>query len=51
MSQAMSQPNPTPWRFCASCWGICHWHNEVWVCDDCGVEWCPEQDPKRYGAP
>ena len=40
-----------PWRRCSSCWGICHWHDEAWVCDECGDEWYPDHDPKRYGAP
>jgi hypothetical protein len=59
MSQPVSQPNPTPprpsreWRFCASCWGVCHWHNAItaWLCHDCGSVWHPAHDPWRYGAP
>lgn len=27
------------WRRCASCRGVCHWHDEAWVCRDCGNEW------------
>jgi hypothetical protein len=57
MSEPMSQPNPTPpwpsraWRFCASCWGVCHWQDEAWVCNNCRGKWYPEHDPNRYGGP
>jgi hypothetical protein len=55
----MSQDHATPpwpshaWRFCASCWGVCHWHNVIkaWRCHDCGGMWFPDDDPQRYGAP
>lgn len=40
-----------PWRRCPSCFGICHWHDEAWVCDSCGDEWFKDHDPKRFGAP
>lgn len=42
------------WRRCAACGGVCHWHEDHWVCDDeadgCGAEWNSEHDPK-YRAP
>jgi hypothetical protein len=40
-----------PWKFCASCWGVCHWRDGAWVCHDCRTQWYPEHDPKRYRAP
>jgi hypothetical protein len=39
-----------PWRRCSSCFGICHWHDEAWVCRDCGDEWYPYHGA-RYAAP
>lgn len=27
-----------PWRRCASCGGVCHWHDINWVCGRCGDE-------------
>lgn len=39
-----------PWRRCSACRGVCHWHDEAWVCDGCGSEWYPEHG-KRYAAP
>lgn len=39
-----------PWRRCSACRGVCHWHDEAWVCDGCGSEWYPEHG-KRYAPP
>ena len=42
-----------PWRRCPACGGICHWHEDHWVCDGrvgCGAEWQVEHDPK-FEAP
>src|SRR4051794_35849472 len=39
-----------PWRRCSACWGVCHWHDEAWVCDDCGSEWYPEHG-QQFAAP
>lgn len=42
-----------PWRRCGSCDGVCHWHEDHWVCDEedgCGAEWMEDHDPK-YAAP
>jgi hypothetical protein len=39
-----------PWRRCSFCFGICHWHDEAWVCRDCGDEWYPDHGA-RFAAP
>jgi hypothetical protein len=42
-----------PWRRCAACRAICHWHETHWVCDGvdgCGSEWDSDHAPK-YCAP
>lgn len=38
-------------RSCASCGARCLWHDEAWVCDDCGDEWYPDHDPVEYADP
>ena len=43
-------PTRRPWRRCSACGGVCHWHDEAWVCDDCGSEWVSDHDP-RFEAP
>lgn len=33
---------PKHLRRCASCNGLCDWHDEAWVCRRCGDEWYPD---------
>jgi len=40
-----------PWRRCATCRGVCYWHDEAWVCRDCGDEFYPPGLNERYKAP
>jgi hypothetical protein len=50
-SKSLQELPRRPWRRCSSCRGVCHWHDEAWVCDTCGDEWYPEHDPRQYGPP
>lgn len=47
-SSGMSERRP--WRRCSACRGVCHWHDEAWVCADCGAEWYADHD-SRFKAP
>lgn len=40
-----------PWRRCATCRGVCHWHDDAWVCDDCGDEYYEHDRASQWTSP